>query len=513
MPRYRLRIWSKGLVILCIVTLLLFEGVAAFAQDNTEHGAAENQASGNPEYVIRSVSFRITGHTLERVLRQKADIKPGTTFHSLEEFETYLEYHKQALLNERVLENVQVDYFTEKANDGQFLIDIVITTQDSWNLIILPYFKYDSNDGLVLSARGRDYNFLGTMQALVLNLDYAIDQQQRHSYGGLASFSVPLKVFGRDASVSVYEDLSVHADGRPITSISTLGFSVSLPSPPAFPITLSANQGLQFNPDEANTDVDPYFLASSLTASSSIATGLSLGKYGQLIYLPALTASINWRPGVVVRDDRKGFKLTMANGLHFGRVDWVNNMRRGMDATLTSTDTYNFMTNTPTLDIDASYSYHMTKEGKLGFEGRFVGFYSFTNTTRTDLGTNMRGIVDARLWGGAAAFLNLQAPIKLFDFPTHVIIGKNWFDFELQTTPFVDLGYVKKNPGEAFWDDSWYTAGLEFAIYPVRMRTFIVRASAAFDLNAVINNKSFTKPSPRDGGSPYEIFLGLGLFF
>jgi len=45
------------------------------------------------------------------------------------------------------------------------------------------------------------------------------------------------------------------------------------------------------------------------------------------------------------------------------------------------------------------------------------------------------------------------------------------------------------------------------------MRTFIVRASAAFDLNAVINNKSFTKPSPRDGGSPYEIFLGLGLFF
>jgi len=190
-----LRIWAKGLVILCIVTLLLFEGVAVFAQDNTERGAAENQASGNPEYMIRRVSFRITGHTLERVLRQKADIKPGTTFHSLEEFDAYLEYHKQALLNERVLENVQVDYSTEKANDGQFLIDIVITTQDSWNLIVLPYFKYDSNDGLVLSARGRDYNFLGTMQALVLNVDYAIDQQQRHSYGGLASFSVPLKVF------------------------------------------------------------------------------------------------------------------------------------------------------------------------------------------------------------------------------------------------------------------------------------------------------------------------------
>jgi len=513
MPRSRLRISLRRLLIICIVNILLFCGIAAFAQADAEHGVVENQASGSLEYVIRSVSFEITGHTLERVLRQKADIRPGTAFHSLEEFETYLEYHKQSLLNERVLEDVRADYSTAKANDGQILIDIVITTQDSWNLIALPYFKYDSNDGLVLSARGRDYNFFGTMQVLVLNVDYAIDQQQRHSYGGLASFSVPLQVFGRDASVSVYEDLSVHADGRPITSISNLGFSVGLPTPPAYPITLSANQGLQFNPDEVSTDVDPYFLASSLTASSSIATGLSLGQYGQLIYVPALTASINWRPGAVVRDDRKGFKLTMANGLHFGRVDWVNNMRRGMDATLTSTDAYNFMTNTPTLDLDASYSYHTTKEGKLGFEGRFVGFYSFTNTTRTDLGTNMRGIVDARLWGGAAAFLNLQAPVKLFDFPTHVIIGKNWFDFELQTTPFVDLGYVKKNPGGSFLDDSWYTAGLEFAMYPVRMRTFIVRASAAFDLNAVISNKSLTKPSPRDGGSPYEIFIGLGLFF
>jgi hypothetical protein len=45
------------------------------------------------------------------------------------------------------------------------------------------------------------------------------------------------------------------------------------------------------------------------------------------------------------------------------------------------------------------------------------------------------------------------------------------------------------------------------------MRTFIVRASAALDLDAVIRNKSLTAPSPRDGGSPYEIFFGLGLFF
>jgi hypothetical protein len=491
---------------------------APSAQEKSDYqadpaGQQNPSTSGNGEYVIRSVNFRITGHTLERVLRQKADIQVGKTFRTLQEFETYLEYHKQTLLNERVLEDVRADYSTEKANDGQILIDIVITTRDSWNLIALPYFKYDSNDGLVLSARGRDYNFLGTMQPLLLNMDYAIDPEARHSYGGLVSFAVPFQVRGLDANISVYEDLAVHADGRPVTSIGNLGFSVNLPSPRAFPLTLSANQGLQSNPDEVNNDVDPYFLLSSLTVSSSITTGLSLGWYGQFSYLPALTASLDWRPGAIVRDDRKGFKLTLANGLTFGRVDWVNNMRRGMNGTLTSTDAYDFMTHTPTLDIDAVYSYHATKNGKIGFEARFIGFYSFTNTSRTDLGVNMRGIVDERLWGSAAAFLSLQSPIKLFDFPAHVIIGKNWLDFELQATPFVDLGYVRKEPGDSFLDSVWYTSGFEFAVYPLRMRTFIVRASAALDLNAVMTNKSLTKPSPRDGGSPYEIFVGLGLFF
>lgn len=489
----------RAAILIAVIILLIPSAVSA-------------QGSDEAEYVIRSVHFKITGYTLERVLRQKADITPGTSFKALEDFKGYLEQRRQTLMNERVLAEVLADYTLEEDGPGRFLIDITFTTKDSWNIIALPYFKYDTNDGLVLSARARDYNFLGSMQVLILNIDYSIDQNQRHSYGGLASMNLPFRLAGRDASVSVYEDLAVHADGRPTSSVSNLGFSVVLPTS-AYPINVSANQGLQFNPDEVDNDTDPYFLASSLAASSWIPAGFSAGHYGQVSYAPTLTASLNWRPGEIVRDDRKGFKLTFSHGLHFGRVDWVNNMRRGMEAHLTNTDAYNLMTGVPTLDFDGTYVYHATSGGKIGFETRFVGFYSFTNTTRTDLGAYMRGIVDERLWGGAAAFLNLQMPVKLFDFPTHVIIGKNWFDFELQATPFVDLGYCRKKLGDTFPDSAWYTAGLEFSVYPVRMRTFIVRASAALDLNAVMENKSLTSLSPRDGGSPYEIFFGLGLFF
>ena len=51
-------------------------------------------------------------------------------------------------------------------------VTLDVYTRDTWNLIALPYFKYDSNSGLLLALRGRDYNFFGTMQTLTLNLDY-----------------------------------------------------------------------------------------------------------------------------------------------------------------------------------------------------------------------------------------------------------------------------------------------------------------------------------------------------
>jgi len=81
--------------------------------------------------------------------------------------------------------------------------------------------------------------------------------------------NLPFQLAGYDASVSIYEDLAVHADNRPTSSISNLGFSVVFPTR-SHPVTLSLNQGFQINPDEAYSDIDPYFLVSSLTAFSSI---------------------------------------------------------------------------------------------------------------------------------------------------------------------------------------------------------------------------------------------------
>ncbi|MFA6008227.1 MAG: hypothetical protein WC784_06355 [Candidatus Shapirobacteria bacterium] len=501
--------------LLFVALYLFYMAIATFAQeapDSPSAPQADPQELVAAElYTIRNVKFLIKGMTMERILRYKADIQPGTTFPDQESLEKYLAERRQILMNERVLADVEIEYSLSPSGPGVYLADIEVKTTDSWNIIGLPYFRYDTNDGLLLSLRGRDYNFLGSMQALVLNLDFTRDEDGKNSYGGYTSFGIPFKLLNHDAGIDASQSLSVHADDRPITSLSSLGFWMRFPEP-GFPLTFSASQGMQFNPEATSTDTDPYFFLSSLSLSAAIPTNLNAGKFGRIYYSPTISSSLYWRPDVIVRDDRKGLTPSFSQGLSFGRIDWIQNMRNGLSASISNTLKYNLLTAVDTIDLDASVQFHATSGGKIGFNSRATGFFSFTDSTRTSLGTNMRGIKTTRLWGTEAAFLSLEMPVKLFDFPTHLLIKKNWFDFEMQMSPFLDLGYVGGGSGATLADKFWYGSGLEFFVYPLRMRTFIVRASLGFDLDALIKNQSFTEPSPRDGYSPYELYFGLGLF-
>ena len=483
-----------------------------YSQNNSAVVPANGAQIHDEVYSIRKVFFIIKGQTNRNVLRYKADIQPGTEFKDKASLEDYLAVRRQVLLNERVLDDVSVEYSLEQMRPDFYFVDVTVYTSDSWNIIGLPYFRYDSNEGLLLSLRGRDYNFLGSMQALVLNMDYQNDENGKNSYGGYTSFGIPIRIFDHDSGLDASQTLNVHADDRPVTSVSNLGFWTRFMEP-GFPVTLSISQGLQFNPDEILNDTDPYFFLSSLSFSASIPTNIKVKKLGMINYAPTLSAYLYWRPDAIVRDDRKGFTLSYTHGLSFGRIDWMRNMRKGLSVDLTNTIKHNFLTLSNTFDLDYLLEYHATLKGAVGIDTRVTGFISLTDSTRTDLGTYMRGIKTSRLSGTDALFATLETPVKLFDFPTHLIIGKNWFDFELQTAPFFDFGYVENDATASLADKLWYGAGLEFFVFPLRMRTFIVRASLGFDLDAVIRNKSFTAPSPRDGQSPYELFFGLGLFF
>jgi outer membrane protein assembly factor BamA len=504
------------LVLICAllaVSTPLFAQVAQRQEQDAESTLpAIIETPASSEFIISSVRYEIQGITNQRILQGKAEIKEGTRFSTKEALESFIADRRQRLMNERVLESVVIEYTLVGSDGAPQEVDVLVKVEDSWNIIALPYFRYDTNDGFLLSIRGRDYNFIGSMQALVLNIDYAVDAAGQQSYGGYASFGIPFALFDRDSGITVSETLSVHADNRPVTSVTSLSFWHTL-TEGLVPLRFEASQGLQFNPDSILGDPDPYLFLSRLSLSSSINTGITVGSLGAISYSPSVSAYQYWRPDAQVRSDRQGLRATFSHGLSVGRIDWIENMRRGISASLTNGTTYNVQTTDLASDLDVSFNYNATLTGKLGFNAKAAGFYSLTDSARGGLGSSMRGIKNARLQGSSAAFVNLEMPVKLFDFPTHIFIKKNWFDFELQASPFIDLGYVQGTTGTvAETYNYWYSGGLEFFVFPLRMRTFIVRASIGFDLDAVLQNKSLTAPSPRDGSSVYELFFGLGLF-
>ena len=137
----------------------------------------------------------------------------------------------------------------------------------------------------------------------------------------------------------------------------------------------------------------------------------------------------------------------------------------------------------------------------------------FPEDDLTNLGQYMRGILDPRMSGVLASILNVNLPIKLFDFPTHVFIKTHILDFEFQAQPFLDLGLLRPDYSSSPSGDwLWSSGGLELLFFPVGFRSFTVRASAGWDLKNVAATHSLTAETP-DGYKPYEVYLGLTLLF
>jgi hypothetical protein len=191
----------------------------------------------------------------------------------------------------------------------------------------------------------------------------------------------------------------------------------------------------------------------------------------------------------------------------------VGNSRRGLTLSLSNYEYRYFRDGSWIADADAAARAYAAFGDILALKAQVQGFWRLAGIPRTSLGGYMRGILDSRLNGDLGLFVNLDAPVKLFDFPTHLVIGKDWLDFELQASPFIDAALVRRNATSPLGDhDFFLSGGLEFLFFPLRMRSFIVRGSFGFDLRAISQTLSLDKLT-FDGSKPYEVFIGLGSFY
>lgn len=479
------------LLLFCFIALPVFSDAAA------DDGEKEDK------FIIRNVSYIIEGKTRESVLSHYLDIKSGESFSTEEELTVFLEDKLQLISNQRCLAegDIKSTYFRNPEKPGVSFVDLEVFVKDTWNYIVLPYPKYDSNTGLLLSLRGRNYNFLGTMETLFLNLDYLNPDSGKDEFSVNGGFILPFYLWGYNWKFSFDEDVT-YSWKEPLELYTKAGVSIDVPLDW---LTLQASVDQYFYLNQVEDDKDGYYMRTSARFGSSIPTGLDLPLLGEMSYSPGIITSYAYKPFDTLSEEegREGYELGGKHGVSAGRINWLGNFRDGASFSADQDLRYNFTTGRWLSNQNAEFQFHKSF-GWGGVSSRFKGSYLYDKySTNENIGAPIRGILNDRLDGNTALFLNLDFPVKIW-----IWFLDRWFEGHI--SPFFDYALVRPENGEFSISEGWYGAGIEGFAFLKAARSIYMRMSVGIDLEAMLDGAMPGDPAPRDGKSIYELFIGLG---
>ena len=482
-------------------------------------------------FVIDSFQFNITGRkpwrTRADALIYNGELKVGEKIHGLENLEKYVRAKQQLLLNERVLATVAIEYaIGEKRDDGAYPVELTINVVDTWNIIAVPYPKYDTNTGFELIIKARDYNFLGTMNALRFDLGYKYDQNERSSLVFEIDSDTPFKAFGYNWNLNFdhFFEYRPEAD-KPFYYKNATGLSMELPFKKTT-FTFGFEESLVLNEENADRYKPVYgdfqegvYMSSKPYISWKIPTGLAVGEYGDLTYTPELSALFNYGfPGYPLDDFRKGPSLHFNHSLGFNRINWIGNYRSGLDVFMNNSYSYNFhrlRNDEEALSLDYAIGGigHFIVSDFFGVSTylRYRHWFYHDPEYNDSAGDALRGILDKAVKADYMLSLNLDFPFRVLRFLPSQWFGVSklrLFDFELHLSPILDMAmYHDPATGTSFsFKNTLVSGGAELIVFPAFMRSLYIRASFACNITEFIS-------SPKSGipdGDNREIFIGIG---
>jgi hypothetical protein len=467
--------------------------------------ALSSQEAAEGPFVIRSLDFQINGRTRASALRRLLEASGpvvGRSFPDRASLDAYAAECAKGLLDNRVIASAEPSLVVTSAEGGGSDAALNLLVADTQNRVVFPKPGYDSNSGLSLYLKGRDYDFMGTMQTLELDLGYQGEPAKAGYFEATTDFFLPL---GADWNLGFFEDAFFRNQGT-VASDSAASLSYDFPAL-GFPARIKGIGGLFYDGDPLASDT--WYLSGIAAASAAVPLGFSLGPWGEASFNPKLSLTANWWPNTdLAYPYRQGEAPAFEAGLGAGRVGWEGNFQTGGTISLSVEGTYYASSRASVADLEFLIEEHWEWARRVGISARLLGLDRLTGSPdMTDLsdylamnvlGQYLRGVLDSSAQGVAGAFVNLSAPIKLFDFPTHAIVKTEALDFELQAAPFVDAAIIESDRGSRF-DSSWlfYTGGIELLVFPKAFRSFIVRASIGWDLASASH--------------PHEIFIGTQL--
>jgi hypothetical protein len=528
-----------GLFIIAAWTILSIFPVQAQTQDQAA-GAAEPVPETDDRlaiYTIDSVEFESSGSSFSPwksrafVLFYHGEFKYGEEIRGMANLEKYVRDKAQLLMNQRVLEDVRIDFtIGDMDQDGRYPVRLRVVTRDTWNIIAVPRPQYSSNSGFDLTVKARDYNFLGIMEPLRLDIGYNHDEKGEDIFNLEIDSNIPFMALGYYWRINFDHFLNWTLGDNPSYKNVT-GIAMELPFRRTT-FTFGFDESFTWHETNEGKYTENYIYAdrlnrlyfnglyasSELYASWEIPTGIDVLDHGELTYTPKLGLKINYSPSAWPLDEvRLGPFLNMGQVLGFNRVDWIDNYRRGFDVSFTNDNQFDSHRRLFNNSLKLEAVGHFIFTDFLGLSTRFQyrhWFYRYPYDFYEAAGDSLRGILDKDIHANFMFSLNLDLPLRLFRFKLSQLTGKSklrLFDFECQLAPVLDMAFYQDSENALGFRAS---GGGELVIFPDFMRSLYLRISVGYDFNNMAKAGGFT-----EGGTRMieyliketnEIFIGIG---
>jgi len=507
-------------------------------------------------YVIAAFEFDIKGRTRPFALIYNGEFKIGETIKGQENLAKYIRDKTQKLINQRVLkDNAVITHSVgEQAEDGSYPVTFSIKVEDSWNIIALPKPEYNTNTGFDLTIKARDYNFLGTMNPLRVDLGYQYDENKQHSFIIGVFSDTPFTAFGYRWNIKFDNILSYRQDTEePFYYQNVIGVSMELPVKTTT-FTFGFEESINLNEENSDRNKIAYgekignrlyygkdyqtglYMSSRLFTSWKIPTGLIVSKFGELTYTPNVSARFNHEmphesPEWPLQEFLKGPFLGFGHSLNFEKIDWYANYRDGLSVSANNSYSYDFNSKDPlSASLNVHGIGHFIISDFFAISTRLMYRYWFYHKPEyyTEASNALRGISDKRISANHMLSLNMDFPFRILNFVPSKWFNTSklsFFDLELQIAPVIDLAmyqgelvYTKRASGRSYRETekkvSFHpkniaaTGGLELIVFSEFMRNLYIRLGFAWNLREFSTKKSFF-PS----GENREIYLIMGHFY
>ena len=522
-------------------------------------------------YQISDVNYNITGKTRQYALEQQVEIDKDHIFTNENDLINYIDDFKQRLENTRNFEIITVDFSLEKENasetnetqtesktpeqsestepnesaesDSHYLVHLEVSTKDAFHLIGAPYPKYDSNNGFEFKLKLTDTNFLGTMEKMTSDINFAVEQDSEDDKADVKlgfdiDFDIPFKMGLFDSKFATAIGFSyTFGDKTPEWDVKA-GLECSLPFKRFsldFQFYQSFIRDLDYEDEDINGTLVHYGDGTYFKENFNFSIPLVLQdvpNWGKIYYKPYINIDYYWDfDGISDKNtDLLGPAFSIGHSLYTSRINWRENFRQGIDASISEELCYNIQKEkiSPSLSGELKL-YHAFK-----YVGLCADLFAFAclNDTNT-FGDHLRGVRDDAYYesddaeirmlkeceSSGAIVISLDMPIRLFRIYWDRIPGikkikfMRYFNMEVQVSPFIDFALSQNRANDTVFSikDAFLTGGLELIVYPLKWRGIQIRGSVGFDLaQKVPGVKKLFNQEWRDSHW-YEISIGIGL--